>query len=115
MSAAALPGLASSSPLDLVNQAVPQPGKGKTSAKDAARMFEGMLMTQLFQAMRKTVPHSELFGDNSQARTTYEYLLDQAVMEHAVTSGKGWGLSDRLEEAWSKNLTPEKAKAETGT
>jgi len=115
MGALSLAGLSNQSPQEIVNQAVPQPGQGKASAKEAARMFEGMLMTQLFQAMRKTVPQSELFGQNSQAQNTYEYLLDQAVMEHAVTSGKGWGLSDRLEEAWSKNKASEKPKVETGT
>jgi Rod binding domain-containing protein len=109
MDASLVPGLAKLLPQELVNPAIPQAGQGKASAKEAAQMFEGMLMAQIFQAMRKTVPHSGLFGDDSQARTTYEYLLDQAVMEHSVNSGKGWGLSDRLEAAWSRSQPPEKS------
>jgi len=105
------PGLSSGvlSSLDSLNLSAPQVGQGKATTKEAAQMFEGMLMTQLFQVMRKTVPHSELFGNDSQARTTYEYLLDQAVMQQAAQSGKGWGLSDRLQESWSKNQTAQKA------
>jgi len=116
MDATSIPGLAKLSPQELVGAAaIPQPGEGKTSTKEAARMFEGMLMAQLFQSMRKTVPHSNLFGDDTQARTTYEYLMDQAVMEHAVKSGRGWGLSDRLEEAWSHSQASGKAGEKTGT
>lgn len=71
------------------------------SATEAAREFEGLLMAQLFQTLRKTVEPSGLFGDESQARGTYEYLLDQAVVQHAMASGRGWGLAERLEQAWA--------------
>ncbi len=66
----------------------------------AARQFEGLLMGILFQTMRRTVEPSGLFGDTGQSRSTYEYLLDQAVVDRAVSSGRGWGLADRLMEAW---------------
>ena len=49
------------------------------SAREAALEFEGLLMAQLFQTLRKTVEPSGLFGEEGQARSTYEYLLDQAV------------------------------------
>ena len=65
-------------------------------------MFEGLVMTQMFQAMRKTIQPSGLFGDDSKTRSTYEYLLDQAVVEHAMASGKGLGLADRLEKTWEQ-------------
>ena len=65
-------------------------------------MFEGLVMTQMFQAMRKTIQPSGLFGDDAQTRSTYEYLLDQAVVEHAMASGKGLGLADRLEKTWEQ-------------
>jgi len=108
MDATAALSLPSRSPLDSLNLAAPQPGQGKASNQEAARMFEGMLMTQLFQAMRKTIPESGLLGEDSQARKTYEYLLDQAVLEHAVRGGKGWGLAERLEKAWSgRAIQPE--------
>jgi Rod binding domain-containing protein len=68
----------------------------------AARQFEGMLMGLLFQTMRKTVEPSGLFGDSGQSRSTYEYLMDQAVVERAVSGGRGWGLAERLQACWSQ-------------
>jgi hypothetical protein len=29
-------------------------------------------------------------------------MLDQAVVEHAMASGKGMGLADRLEKEWGQ-------------
>lgn len=72
----------------------------KTS--EAARQFEGMLMQLLFQTMRKTVEPSGLFGDGGQARSTYEYLMDQAVVDKAMHSGRSWGIAERLEAAWGQ-------------
>jgi Rod binding domain-containing protein len=77
------------------------PGSAEKTEK-AARQFEGLLMGQLFQAMRKTVEPSGLLGDSGQSRSTYEYLMDQAVLEKAVTSGRGWGLAERLKASWEK-------------
>jgi Rod binding domain-containing protein len=68
----------------------------------AARQFEGLLMGLLFQTMRKTVQPSGLFGDSGQSRSTYEYLMDQAVVDQAVSTGHGWGLAERLKAVWSR-------------
>ena len=68
----------------------------------AARQFEGLLMGLLFQTLRKTVKPSGLFGDSGQSRSTYEYLMDQAVVDQAVSTGHGWGLADRLKASWSQ-------------
>jgi Rod binding domain-containing protein len=68
----------------------------------AALAFEGQLMSMLFQNMRKTVETSGLLGDSGQARSTFEYLFDQAVADAALKGGKGWGLAARLEESWSR-------------
>lgn len=84
-------------PLDAVAQI---PAEGLKDA-EAAKQFEGMLMANLFQCLRKTVNHSNLFGNSGSAQSTYEYLLDQAVVNQAMTAGKGWGLSDRLQTSWS--------------
>ncbi len=92
-------------------QEVPRPSD-KASVGDAAKQFEGMLMAQIFQTMRKTVQHSGLFGDSAGARSTYEYLLDQAVVDHAMSSGKGWGLASRLEESWAARQESEKIKTQ---
>ena len=96
MSAAGLIPSLQRPPQDLVASA---PAAGSRDAK-AAQQFEGMLMANLFQCLRKTVTHSSLFGDSSSAQGTYEYLLDQAVVSHAMTAGKGYGLADRLEASW---------------
>jgi len=80
-------------------QAVPNPAD-KTDK--AARQFEGLLLSVMMQAMRKTVQPSGLFGDSGQTRSTYEYLMDQAVVDRAVASGHGWGLADRLKANWSR-------------
>ena len=68
----------------------------------AARQFEGLLMNVMLQALRKTVQPSGLFGDSGQTRSTYEYLMDQAVVDRAVASGHGWGLAERLKASWSR-------------
>lgn len=68
----------------------------------AARQFEGLLMSMIFQTMRKTVQPSGLFGDSGSSRSTYEYLMDQAVVDKAVTGGRGWGLADKLKASWEK-------------
>lgn len=89
--------LRAADPKDLVSAQLPI---GKSS-REAALEFEGLLMSQLFQAMRKTVEPSGLFGGSGQTRSTYEYLLDRAVIDRSVQNGKGWGLAERLEAAWN--------------
>lgn len=75
----------------------------KADLHQSALAFEGMLMSMLFQNLRKTVEVSKLLGDSGQARSTFEYLLDQAVADAALKGGKGWGLASRLEESWSRS------------
>ncbi len=97
-------GLAVADPLAQAQAAKALPDSGDKTEK-AARQFEGLLMSMLFQTMRKTVEPSGLLGDSGQSRSTYEYLLDQAVVDRAVSSGRGWGLAERLKASWK---TPEK-------
>ncbi|MDR3684954.1 MAG: rod-binding protein [Geothrix sp.] len=68
----------------------------------AARQFEGLLMSMVLQTMRKTVQPSGLFGDSGSSRSTYEYLMDRAVVDRAVSAGRGWGLADKLKASWSR-------------
>lgn len=91
-------------PKALVIPDMPMPN-GKSSPKEAAQQFEGLLMAQLFQNLRKTVEPSGLFGDGGQARQTYEYLFDQAIVNQAMVSGKGWGLAAQIERNWTKRNT----------
>ncbi len=78
------------------------PGSAEKTDK-AARQFEGLLMSMLFQAMRKTVHPSGLLGDSGSSRSTYEYMMDQAVVDRAVSAGRGWGLADRIKASWSQS------------
>lgn len=105
-------GVLVADPLAQAQGAKPLPDPAEKTDK-AARQFEGLLMGLLFQTMRKTVEPSGLFGDSGQSRSTYEYLMDQAVVDRAVSSGRGWGLAERLKDAWSipekngkKNIVP---------
>ncbi len=106
MSAAGL-SLPVLSPPEIVAQSLQVPGQpgnaqsGLAKTAEAAKQFEAMLMAYVFQQMRQTVPSSGLFGDNGIARSTYDYLFDQAVTTSAMKAGKGWGLSQRLEAAWN--------------
>jgi Rod binding domain-containing protein len=86
-------------PLSQIQGAGALPGPAEKTDQ-AARQFEGLLMGLLFQTMRKTVEPSGLFGDSGQSRSTYEYLMDQAVVERAVSGGRGWGLAERLKASW---------------
>ena len=97
-------------PVTLSQGAEPVPAtKDKTA--QAAQQFEGLLMGMLFQIMRKTVQPSGLFGDSGHSRSTYEYLLDQAVADKAAASGKGWGLAQAIEKTWSLQDTAKPTKA----
>jgi len=97
------------SPVDIANSAKasqisrqPEEKLGQTATE-----FEAMLMTQLFQTLRKTVEPSGLFGNNQTERSIYDYLFDQSVFQNAAANGKTWGLASRLEESW-KNLQAKK-------
>jgi Rod binding domain-containing protein len=96
-----LPALAQAAPQEIVAQSLPGQGSNPAGNAEAAKQFEGMLMAFVFQQMRKTVQPSGLFGDNGMARSTYEYMLDQAVTSNAMNAGKGWGISQQLAAQWN--------------
>lgn len=98
----ALPALA---PQDIVAQSLPVAAPGGSRNAEAAKQFEGMLMAFVYQKMRQTVQPSGLFGEAGTARSTYEYLLDQAVTSNAMKAGKGWGLAQQLEAKWDGPVT----------
>lgn len=92
-------------PVDLAmaarSQGFQQPSD-KERITRAAQEFEGMLMEQLMQGLRKTVEPGDLFGKQDQSRSTFEYLLDQAVIARAVQGGKGLGLAAQMERIWAE-------------
>jgi Rod binding domain-containing protein len=87
-------------PEELAARPTPPSGKGAAEIHQAAVAFEGMLVSTMFQSMRKTVQPSGLLGDSGQAKGTLQYLLDQAIVDSAMKGGRTWGLARRLEEAW---------------
>jgi Rod binding domain-containing protein len=99
VSADAISSLGMPSAQEIVAQNSAVPGNAHTA--DAAKQFEAMLMENLFGVMRKTVEPSGLFGNNGNARSTYEYLLDQAVTNNAMNAGKSLGMAAKLEAAWA--------------
>lgn len=86
--------------------AAPGPAVAGDDLHKAAVAFEGMLVSLMFQSMRKTVQPSSLLGDSGQAKGTLEYLLDQAVVDSAMKGGRSWGLARRIEEAWRAKAAP---------
>ncbi len=74
----------------------------KNKTLEAARQFEGLLMSLVFESMRKTIEPSGLFGGSASTRSTYDYLLDQAVADKAAGSGHGWGLANCIAASWSR-------------
>ncbi|MBI3131722.1 MAG: hypothetical protein HYZ13_10385 [Acidobacteria bacterium] len=76
--------------------------------EESAKQFEGMVMNLLFQTLRKTVEPSGLLGESGQSRATYDMLMDQAVVDKAVGSGRSWGLADRLAESWKQATDAQK-------
>lgn len=84
-------------PAALTPDLLPQARPTGKDPKEVAKQFEGMLLANMFQQMRKTVHHTDLFGGGSSATGTYEYLLDQAVVNHAMEGGRTWGLSAKIE------------------
>jgi Rod binding domain-containing protein len=93
-------GLLTVDTLAQVQSAQAVPDQAEKTDK-AARQFEGLLMGVMFQTLRKTVQPSGLFGDSGNTRSTYEYLMDQAVVDRAVSTGHGWGLAAKLKASWS--------------
>lgn len=73
---------------------------GKDGARMAARELTVTFLTQLLQAMRKTVPESDLLP-RSESREVYDGMFDRAVAG-AVAAGDPFGLEHRLAGAGFK-------------
>lgn len=81
--------------LDAVRMGMPALPK-EAKDQDAALKFEALLWSQVFQTMRKSITAGGLFGEENQARSTFEYLFDQVVVEASMQSGKSLGFAERL-------------------
>ncbi|MCP4723555.1 MAG: transglycosylase SLT domain-containing protein [bacterium] len=82
--------------------------KGKEGIETAAKGFESMFLYQMLQEMQKTVPESELFGENYGEDVFmslfYEKIADK--MADRGTLGIGKMLNEHLEKKYDKNTIP---------
>src|SRR5262249_40230320 len=62
-----------------------------TSLRQVAADFESLFVNQMFQAMRRTVPESKLFGQNSGEKMFREMLDEQWASGLANRGGVGIG------------------------
>jgi flagellar protein FlgJ len=73
-------------------------------AREASREFEALLITQMLQVMRQTVPDGELFEQDA-GRDTYFQLLDVELGREISRSG-AVGLADMLYRQLQRKLDP---------
>jgi len=67
---------------------------GKTSPAEVAVQFEALLLTQMFNAMQKTVEKSGLLGGGP-AEEMYREMLNQALSGELARRG-GLGLAEQI-------------------
>ena len=80
--------------------------KGSEGIEKASAGFASIFVYQLLQAMRKTVPESNLFGNNSFAMDVYMSMFDEKVANR-VAQRKSFGITkmigDYLEKQYDKD------------
>ena len=82
-----------------------------TSLRQVAADFESLFVNQMFQAMRRTVPESKLFAQNS-GEKMFRDMLDQQWASGLANRG-GVGIGDMLYQQMVGNedlVRPEKAQ-----
>ena len=82
----------------------------KEKLKDVCDDFEKIMLQMLYKQMKKTVP-DDSFIEKSSARSIYEDMLDETLMENA--SKRGMGISDMMYKQLSAKMDKTyKAKSE---
>lgn len=81
-------------PISKSAQELPSTAKQDKKLKDACKQFESLFLNQLLTSMRKTIPKSELFGDNKE-KEMYDSMMDQE-MSKAWANSDGIGLANVL-------------------
>lgn len=66
--------------------------------RQAARQFEGILATQMFQVMRRSLSGGSLLSGDGPGNHMYSQMIDQA-MSSSLTEGNGMGLQRHLIQA----------------
>ncbi len=67
---------------------------GESEAREAATQFESLLIHQMLQAMRDTLPEGGLFGEGIDQEFIFD-MYDQALADSIAESG-GLGVKDVL-------------------
>jgi len=89
--------------------------KDKEKLKEACDQFEAIMLQMLFRQMKATIPEGGLF-EKSNARSIFEDMLDETLMQQA--SKRGVGLSKMMYEHLSAkldrmyNVQPEKTETQ---
>ncbi len=68
--------------------------KDLDSLRQSTRDFETLFVTEMFKAMRKTVPDGGLFGKDTSTEM-YTEMLDMETAK-TVTKGKGLGIAEAM-------------------
>lgn len=63
--------------------------------KDTCKQFESLFLNQLLTSMRKTIPKSDLMGQENKEMEMYDSMMDQE-MSKAWASSDGIGLANML-------------------
>lgn len=80
--------------------------RDRASLKKSCQEFEAIFIESMFKAMRKTVPESGLFEENT-ASEIYRDMLDQEVATR-ISRQQSLGLADQMYRQMEKKLPPEK-------
>lgn len=70
--------------------------------KDASVQLEALLLKMMYNEMWKTVPKSNLFGENSNAMDIYRDMYNEELTKK-MAEGGGIGLSDYIYKQLTKN------------
>lgn len=73
--------------------------------KTACQDFESLLINQMFEAMRKTLPGDSIFGD-SLGRSIYESMYYQELSTKISRGDSRLGIADQLYRQLTPNTAP---------
>ena len=81
--------------------------KDKEKLKKVCSQFESIMLSMMYKQMKATVGSSDISGD-SNAKETFEGMLDDELMTRAGTRGVGLGdvLYKQLSKSMDKMYTP---------
>lgn len=78
----------------------------RESLKKSCQEFEALFIQSLFKAMRKTVPESDLFEENTSTEL-YRDMLDMEIAQ-TISQRQSIGLAEQMYRQMEQNLPPMK-------